>query len=72
MRVAQSQFEIGAGFIRHKPTGATFRFYAHDPVFETVSWTTPESEPSVNGFLKHEVWREAQQILQRVALRRAS
>ncbi len=72
MRVQQSQFEIGEGYIRHKPTGALFRFYAHEPIFETVNWATPECEPRVKGFLKYEVWQEAQQILQHVALRKAS
>ncbi len=66
MRVLQSQFEIGGGFIRHLPTGATFRFYAHEPIFDTVSWATPESEPRVKGYLKQDVWREAQDILARL------
>lgn len=69
MRVSQSQFEIGGGYIRHRPTGAMFRFYAHEPIFETVYWTTPECEPQVKGFLKQDVWRAAQKILQDHACR---
>lgn len=72
MRVLHTQFEIGNGYIRHKPTGALFRFYAHEPIFETVCWTTPESEPRVKGFLKYEVWQVAQEILLRVAVPKAS
>jgi len=71
MRVSQSQFEIETGFIRHKPTGALFRYYAHEPIFETVTWSTPESEPSVRGFLKQEIWQTAQQLLLGLSLRRA-
>lgn len=65
MQVAQSQFEVSNCFIRHRPTGAMFRFFAHEPIFDTVVWSTPESEPRVNGFLKQEVWQMAQQILRR-------
>jgi|GEM_PF-3743781 len=72
MRVLQDQFEIAAGYIRHKPTGAEFRFYAHEPIFETVSWATPESESRVKGYLKHEVWKAAQEILRNITLRKAS
>lgn len=71
MRVLQSEFETGSGFIRHKPTGALFRFYAHEPIFETVSWATPESEPRVKGYLKYEVWQVAQEILRRIAMPKA-
>lgn len=72
MRVLQSQFEIGSGYIRHRPTGAVFRFRGHDPIFETVSWGAPEAEARVKGFLKRDVWAEAQKILQRITLREAA
>jgi len=71
MRVLQDQFEIAAGSIRHKPTGAEFRFYAQEPIFETVSWATPESEPRVKGYLKHDVWKAAQEILWGITMRKA-